>query len=115
MKLSRQIVTIFAVFLAILVFVAIAADVTAQSALTPKEELGQFLYFDEALSEPAGQSCASCHDPGFGFVDPDSDLPVSEGVIAGLFGNRNSPSSAYAMYAPELKANSDEIKLIIND
>jgi len=72
----------------------------AQVNLTPVEELGRFLYFDENLSEPAGQSCASCHDPDFGFVDPDSDLPVSEGVIPGLFGGRNSPSAAYAMYAP---------------
>ena len=69
-------------------------------ALTPIEELGQFLYFDENLSEPSGQSCASCHDPAFGFADPDKGLPVSEGVIPGLFGGRNSPSSAYAMYAP---------------
>ena len=69
-------------------------------ALTPKEELGRFLYFDEDLSEPAGQSCASCHDPAFGFADPDKGLPVSEGVIPGLFGGRNSPSAAYAMYAP---------------
>ncbi|WP_136797335.1 cytochrome-c peroxidase [Desulfosediminicola ganghwensis] len=70
--------------------------------LSPTEELGRFLYFDTNLSEPAGQSCASCHDPDFGFVDPDSNLPVSEGVIPGLFGGRNSPSSAYAMYAPML-------------
>lgn len=72
----------------------------AQTALSPKEELGEFLYFDEDLSEPSGQSCASCHDPAFGFVDPDKGLPVSEGVILGLFGGRNSPSAAYAMYAP---------------
>jgi cytochrome c peroxidase len=72
----------------------------AQSGLTPKEELGFFLYFDDNLSEPAGQSCASCHEPTFGFIDPDSHLPVSEGVIPGLFGGRNSPASAYAMYAP---------------
>jgi cytochrome c peroxidase len=52
------------------------------------------------LSEPAGQACASCHEPSAGFVDPDSDLPVSEGVIPGRFGGRNSPASAYAMYAP---------------
>ena len=64
------------------------------------EQLGEVLYFDENLSEPAGQSCASCHMPSAGFVDPDSDLPVSEGVIPGLFGGRNSPASAYAMYAP---------------
>jgi cytochrome c peroxidase len=73
---------------------------SAQNGLTPIEELGEFLYFDANLSEPAGQSCASCHDPDFGFADPDRGLPVSEGVILGLFGGRNSPSSAYAMYAP---------------
>lgn len=72
----------------------------AQVGLSPFEELGSFLYFDEDLSEPSGQSCASCHHPDFGFVDPDSELPVSEGVIPGLFGGRNSPSSAYAMYSP---------------
>lgn len=69
-------------------------------ALTPKEQLGEFLYFDDNLSEPAGQSCSSCHLPKVGFVDPDEKLPVSEGVIPGLFGGRNSPSSAYAMFAP---------------
>lgn len=78
----------------------IGLGVGAANALTPLEELGSFLYFDENLSEPAGQSCASCHHPDFGFVDPDSGLPVSEGVIEGRFGGRNSPSSAYAMYAP---------------
>ena len=72
----------------------------AQTELTPIEQLGMNLYFDEDLSEPSGQSCASCHDPAFGFVDPDKGLPVSEGVILGLFGGRNSPSAAYAMYAP---------------
>ncbi len=80
----------------------------AQAALSPVEELGQNLYFDANLSGThpdavaEGQSCSSCHDPDFGFVDPDSELPVSEGVIPGLFGDRNSPSAAYAMYAPIL-------------
>jgi cytochrome c peroxidase len=88
------------------VTVALAAAIVlvgqglASPTLTPMEELGKFLYFDENLSEPSGQSCASCHDPEFGFADPDKGLPVSEGVIPGLFGGRNSPSSAYAMYAP---------------
>jgi cytochrome c peroxidase len=74
--------------------------VVAQGELSPKEELGRLLYFDENLSQPSGQSCASCHDPEFGFVDPDSDLPVSEGVLPDRFGGRNSPSAAYAMYSP---------------
>jgi cytochrome c peroxidase len=78
----------------------IVGATTAQTGLTPIEELGSFLYFDENLSEPSGQACASCHEPSVGFDDPDSDLPVSEGVIADRFGGRNSPISAYAMYAP---------------
>jgi cytochrome c peroxidase len=76
----------------------------AQSALTPMEELGKLLFFDTNLSEPAGQSCASCHDPAFGFTDPDQNLPVSEGVIPGLFGGRNSPSAGYATFTPEFDA-----------
>ena len=88
----------FAVVLVGLIFAGYAA---AQGGpLSDVEELGRLLYFDENLSEPAGQSCASCHDPDFGFADPDRGLPVSEGVIPGLFGGRNSPSAAYAMYAP---------------
>lgn len=85
-----------------------ATSTSAQDGLTPKEQLGEFLYFDENLSEPTGQSCASCHHPDFGFVDPDADLPVSEGVILGLFGGRNSPSSAYAMFSPILYFDADE-------
>jgi cytochrome c peroxidase len=74
----------------------------------PIEELGSFLYFDEDLSDPSGQACASCHEPTVGFDDPDSDLPVSEGVIPGRFGGRNSPISAYAMYAPTLYFDEEE-------
>jgi len=44
----------------------------AALAMTPLEELGEFLYFDETLSQPDGQSCASCHLPSSFFVDPDS-------------------------------------------
>jgi cytochrome c peroxidase len=96
-----------------LVVLLLVGQGLAQTELTPVEELGKFLYFDVNLSDcslveegevcnPDGQSCASCHDPEFGFVDPDSELPVSEGVIFGRFGGRNSPASAYAMYAPLL-------------
>jgi len=34
----------------------IAGGATAQTDPTPIEELGDFLYFDEDLSEPAGQA-----------------------------------------------------------
>jgi cytochrome c peroxidase len=91
-----------------LVALVLVGQGLAQTTLTPKEELGEFLYFDEDLSEPSGQACASCHLPEAGFVDPDSHLPVSEGVIPGLFGGRNSPASAYAMYAPTRYFDTDE-------
>ena len=95
-------VFLFAALATLALALVLVGQGLAQNGLTPEQELGMHLYFDENLSEPAGQSCASCHDPDFGFVDPDSDLPVSEGVIPGLFGGRNSPASAYAMYAPSL-------------
>jgi len=67
---------------------------------TPQEDLGKLIFFDTNLSEPAGQACASCHSPDAGFADPDQNLPVSEGVIAGRFGGRNSPTAAYASFTP---------------
>lgn len=82
-------------------FVLLASGIaSAQVALTPQEELGKFLFFDTNLSEPAGQGCSSCHDPAAGFSEPDNTLPVSEGVIPGRFGARNSPSAAYAVFNP---------------
>jgi cytochrome c peroxidase len=99
---NRDVIKKFAALLVVLVatLVLVFSVATAEDELLPIEQLGKALYFDENLSEPAGQSCASCHEPAFGFVDPDADLPVSEGVIPGLFGGRISPASAYAMYAP---------------
>ena len=61
------------------------------------------LYFDKNLSSPPGQACASCHLPQAGFAEPDQTLPVSEGVIAGRFGGRNSPTSGYASFSPTFR------------
>lgn len=100
MKSKYLIITGVILLLVLAPVSVMASPQSATTPLTPIEELGQFLYFDENLSQPAGQACASCHDPEFGFVDPDADLPVSEGVLPGRFGGRNSPAAAYAMYAP---------------
>jgi len=62
------------------------------------EALGEKLFKDENLSSPMGQSCASCHDENTGFADPDQGIPVSEGVVAGRFGTRNSPTVSYAAF-----------------
>ena len=82
----------------------------AQSSLPlekEKEALGKKLFFDESLSEPAGQSCATCHTAEKGFADREARI-TSEGAVKGLFSNRNSMSSAYTAYIPPLNYDQEE-------
>ncbi len=71
--------------------------------LALKQILGSLLFFDTNLSTPPGQSCATCHDPDAGFADPDSQVPVSQGVHPDRFGNRNTPTVTYAALTPEFR------------
>ena len=75
-------------------------------ALTPVEQLGKSIFFDENLSSNHNQSCAACHKPEVGWTGPDPELnatgAVYEGSIPGRFGNRKPPSSAYATFSPIL-------------
>lgn len=73
-----------------------------------KEWLGRQLYFDNNLSEPAGQSCASCHLPTAGFSDPDKEIPVSRGINPEHFGNRNTPAIGYIGFNPEFHFDKEE-------
>ena len=66
--------------------------------------VGRAIFFDERLSVNDNQSCATCHAPAWGWTGP---LPainaagaVYEGSIAGAFGDRKPPSSAYATPSP---------------
>jgi cytochrome c peroxidase len=76
----------------------------AAQNLTPMEELGKDIFFDQNLAINNNQSCASCHDPEAGWTGPDSFInaagSVYEGSIPGLFGSRKPPSSAYATFSP---------------
>jgi cytochrome c peroxidase len=75
----------------------------AQTALSPIEQFGKFVFFDDHLSEPTGQSCASCHDPAVGWTgakSPDQRSAVVAGAVGERFGNRKPPSSAYATFSP---------------
>jgi cytochrome c peroxidase len=76
------------------------AEAVVANNTTALSDLGQRLYFDTNLSNPVGQSCASCHLPTAGFADPDNIFPTSEGAIAGRFGNRNTPTASYAAHTP---------------
>ena len=68
--------------------------------LNAKQQLGQQLFFDTNLSTPVGQACASCHSPKAFFVDPDKQLPTSEGALSYLKGNRNAPTILYSAFTP---------------
>ena len=74
--------------------------------------LGRLLFFDATLSEPAGQSCASCHDPLAGFTGPNSDInahgAVEPGAVPDRFGNRKPPSASYATFSPIFHYDTDE-------
>lgn len=81
-----------------------------RQALT--ESVGKSLYFDASLSEPQGQSCASCHLPGAGFADPDQELPTSRGIFVDRFGGRNTPTAAYAAFSPNFHYDATEAMYI---
>lgn len=92
--------------LSIAVVAALAAGLGA-SALrsTPSEApqdleaLGEALFFDVNLSKNRTQSCASCHDPAYGFADPrGAASPGDDGVS---LGDRNAPTATYAAFIPE--------------
>lgn len=78
----------------------------AARELSPQEKLGKKLFFDENLSMPRGQACASCHDPGTGFTSPSSEINAAGAVMPGAVeertGNRKPPSVAYAGGSPVL-------------
>ena len=72
--------------------------------LSTGEQLGKDIFYDETLSNPAGYSCANCHNPQTGFTGPSSSLnlvagPVP-GVVPGRFGRRNPQPIPYAVFSP---------------
>ena len=63
--------------------------------------LGKKLFFDERLSEPAGTSCASCHDPARAFSgEHGSRLGVPLGSRPGHYARRSTPSVLYLRFVP---------------
>lgn len=79
---------------------------------TTEEEVGKLIFEDTRLSLNNNQSCASCHSSAGGFADPDvtAASPVSEGSITGEFGDRNAPTSAYAMFIPAFVQVNDPVR-----
>jgi len=88
-------------------FFLLAATAVAPAAdLSPVEQLGKNLFFDTSLSNPPGQSCASCHDPATGWTGPDSEINATQAIMPGAVfnraGNRKPPTAAYGGFNPIL-------------
>ena len=66
-----------------------------------RERLGKLLFVDPLLSEPAGTSCSSCHDPAHAFSGlHGSTSGVPLGALPGSYGLRNTPTLTYESEVP---------------
>jgi len=97
--------TLLASLITVVGLLVLFSVATAQSpGLSPMEELGKAIFFDENLSANGNQACAACHAPEAGWVGPVESINVHgavyEGSIPGRFGNRKPPSAAYATTSP---------------
>lgn len=91
---------------------AVAVGNLAKVAATPLptgpavEHLGRKIFFDVTLSAQGNQSCATCHDPAWGWNSPRQDINAGGGVIDGSVPGRFSPkkvmTAAYATLSPNL-------------
>ncbi len=78
------------------------------AAPNTQEALGQALYFDPSLSKNRTQSCATCHSPEHGFIDPRTNAAgraVSSGDDGVSLGDRNTPTASYAAFSPRFHRN----------
>lgn len=102
---GKRLATVGTIVVVVILIGSLGA-VWAQSGveLTPEEQLGKSIFFDEDLSINRNQSCASCHVPAVGFTGPISEInaagSVYEGSILGRFGDRKPPAAAYATQSP---------------
>ncbi len=87
---------------------ASAASVPTDAMQGALQALGRALYFDTNLSLQRTQSCASCHSPDVGFVDPRDNgvgAAASLGDDGRSIGDRSAPSAAYAAFSPTFHRN----------
>ncbi len=78
-----------------------------------KAQLGEKLFSDINLSLNRTQSCATCHDAEHAFIDPRENT-VQKAVSVGddnvSLGDRNTPTAAYAAFAPNFSFTNNSAK-----
>jgi cytochrome c peroxidase len=75
------------------------AAVPAAASAVSLVEIGRRIFFDAALSEPPGTSCATCHDPARGFAGGNvAPSGVSRGSRADHVARRTTPSVLYLRF-----------------
>lgn len=106
--MKKEIFNIIGFFFTLMLFsnsVSYAGN-TQQHSEKPEQTkilLGQQLYFDKNLSRNRTQSCASCHAPEKGFIDPRNNgvnAAVSLGDDSHSLGDRTAPTASYAKFSP---------------
>lgn len=66
--------------------------------------LGKAIFNDGALSDPAGTSCASCHDPATAYASQNgSTNGLPRGSRRNHFARRTAPSLLYLRYVPSFR------------
>ncbi len=96
------------IFLFILCSQGLLSIVSAAPSEDTAESLGKMLYFDPNLSLNRTQSCATCHSPQLGFIDPrDNGVQgmASLGDDGKSIGDRNAPTASYASFSPDFHLN----------
>lgn len=79
----------------------VAATVAQTPTLSPQAQAGRKIFFDARLSNPAGTSCASCHNAQQGWAGNNSSRTgVANGSLPGAFTGRNSPGIGYVGFVP---------------
>jgi cytochrome c peroxidase len=101
---KRAWIAVVLVCIAGLMFIYAGALAAKPSPLTPMEQLGKALFFDNISSPAANMSCAECHAPSTGWTGPIAGInlhgAVYRGAVPTRFGDRKPPSSAYASFSP---------------
>lgn len=104
MKKKLEISVLLAIPIALFMTCNISQADTNKNVQKEEIDLGQKLFFDPILSKNKNQSCATCHNPEYGFIDNRDNGVGGAGSLGDdliSIGDRNAPTASYAQFSPE--------------